>query len=362
MKLYDIVKWDPSEDTANEIVAYKHEAEDFNTHTQLIVHQSQEAIFFKDGRALDLFGAGKHTLKADNIPILKKLINLPTGGQTPFHCEVYFVNKVFQMDMKWGTSTPIQTEDPVYGILVNVGASGAFSAQISDTRKFLTKIVGTRQSYTRTELVKFLRAAIVMNVKDVLAKIMNKNRISFLQATTEIKGYSAQIKEELVPIFDEFGIDIVRFDWETLIVPDKDLQPLKDAKNRAAARAIEGYTYQQEQGFEVMRTAAGNQGAGGMMGVGMGLGMGVGMGAPMGNAFGNIAQNTMNNMMGGAQQPQQPAQGSVCPNCNANVPNGAKFCPECGTKLAVKSFCPECGAQLNGAPKFCPECGTKIGG
>lgn len=368
MKLYDILKWDPEEASVNDIICYKHEAEDFNTHTQLIVHQSQEAIFFKDGRALDLFGPGRHTLSSENIPLLKKFINLPTNGESPFHCEVYFVNKVFQMEMKWGTPSPVQTEDPIYGVVINVGASGSFAAQIADSRKFITKIVGTRANFTRTELIQFLRTVIVTNIKDKISEIVNRKKISFLQAQTEVKSLSEEVHNELIPVFADYGIDLVRFDWSTIYVPPEDLKPLKEAKNNAAKRAIEGYTYQQEKGFDVMRTAAGNQGmAGSMMGVGMGMGMGMGMGVPMGTGFGNIAQNTLGQM--NAQPAQQPAQAQPeqaatvkCPKCGASVNANAKFCPECGNKMEnVKKFCPECGKEVSPTAKFCPECGTKLG-
>ncbi|MDE6869559.1 MAG: SPFH domain-containing protein [Clostridia bacterium] len=364
MKLYDIIVWDPSSDSANDVVCYKHEAEDFNTHTQLIVHQSQEAVFFKDGRALDLFGPGKHTLKTENIPLLKKLVNIPTDGKTPFHCEVYFVNKVYQVDMKWGAPS-LQTEDPVYGIIVNVGASGTCGAQIKDSRKFLTKLVGTRGVYTRSDLTQFLRSSIIMNIKDALGRIMNKNKISFLQATTEIKSYSREVMGMLNEVFAEYGIEILKFDWETLSVPQEDLKPLKDAKNRAITRAVEGYTYQQEQNFDVMKRAASNQGmAGTMMGAGMGFGMGAGMGMPMGMSMGNIAQNTVGQMNAQPQAQQQPAGVNACPSCGSSVVAGAKFCPSCGTKVAApaKKFCIECGTEIADGMKFCPSCGHKTEG
>ena len=85
-----IIKYEGS----NDVLVWKHPEEDFNTHSNLIVHESQEAILFKNGQALDLFGPGRHILSTENIPLLRRIINIPTNGETPFHCEVYFINKV----------------------------------------------------------------------------------------------------------------------------------------------------------------------------------------------------------------------------------------------------------------------------
>ena len=372
MKLYDIIVWDPSDSDANDIVCYKHEAEDFNTKSQLIVHQSQEAVFFKDGRALDVFGPGKHELKTQNIPLLKKLINIPTDGKTPFHCEVFYVNKVFQVDIKWGTPS-MQTNDPVYDMILNVGASGTCGARIVDSAKFLTKLVGTKAIFTREDMRSFLRSSIIMEVKDALSQIMYRRKISFFEATAEVKSFSVEVMKMLNEKYKEYGIEVFKFDWETLHVPDEDLKELKDAKSRAAARKAEGYTYQQERSFDVMQTAAGNQGMAGTM---MGFGMGAGMGMPFGMGMANMAQNMMGQMppqqMGQQQyqqqmQPQQQAQpqagANACAKCGASLVAGAKFCPSCGAQVApAKRFCIGCGHEITSEMKFCPICGQKTEG
>ena len=139
MKLVDIIKYEGD----NSTFVWKHPVEDFNSMTQLIVHESPEAIFFMNGEALDLFGPGRHTLETQNIPLLGKKLNKLTDGDSPFHCEVYFINKTVQMAIKWGTDSKIRYLDPNLGIPLEIGACGELNLAVSDSRKLLIKLVGT---------------------------------------------------------------------------------------------------------------------------------------------------------------------------------------------------------------------------
>lgn len=134
------------------VFAWKYPNARLTLGTQLIVRESQEALFFKGGIACDVFQAGRHTLSAANIPLLSKLLNLPFGGQSPFIAEVWFVNKTFLLDVKWGTPTPIQLQDPKYKLFVPVRAFGQFGVQISNSKKFLIKLVGTLPRFDRETL------------------------------------------------------------------------------------------------------------------------------------------------------------------------------------------------------------------
>ncbi len=380
MKLYDIVMWDDESARSNEIVSYKHPAEDFNTHTQLIVHASQEAIFFKDGMALDLFIEGRYPLTTQNLPFLKKLINIPTDGKTPFHSEVFFVNKIFMNDLRWGTPSPILMQDPVEGVNVHVGANGLFGAHIEDARKFLVKVVGTRALFSKEELSQYLRAKIIERVTDLLGKTMTQQNIGILSVSAHFQRLSDEIKQQMIPFFEEYGIALDNFSFNTIKAPDEDLRAINEAKISARRmdmesealarkRAREGYSYQQEKGFEVLGTAAANEGMSGtMMGTGMGLGMGFGMGNMFGQGMSGIAQNAFQGMqqpygMAGQpmQQPQQPQQqGAPCPNCGVAVPAGVNFCGNCGTKVGGEIKCANCGATLAPGSKFCGNCGNKL--
>ena len=127
----------------NQTFVYKHPIEDFDSSSQLIVHESQEAIFFLNGKALDLFGPGRYTLETQNIPLLKKFITKTANNVSPFHCEIYFINKVEQMAIKWGTSSRIEFIEPTYGFPLSLGCSGNLSLKVIDSRNLLENIVGT---------------------------------------------------------------------------------------------------------------------------------------------------------------------------------------------------------------------------
>ena len=138
-QIADIIKYEGG----NDVFVWKHPCEDFNSLTQLIVHESQEAIFFMNGQALDLFGPGRYTLETENIPKIGKFLNRAAGGETPFHCEVYFINKTVQMSVKWGTDSKVRYIDPASGLPLELGASGEMNIQVCDGRKLLVKLVGT---------------------------------------------------------------------------------------------------------------------------------------------------------------------------------------------------------------------------
>jgi len=143
MAIIDVVKFEGPPD----VFAWRYPNQELGTWTQLIVHESQEAILYKGGQALDSFSAGRHTLSTANIPILSNIINLPFGGKSPFTAEVWFINKMRSLDVKWGTSAPIQLQDPKYNIIVSVRAFGQFGVQISNPRKFLGKMPSCGYDY-----------------------------------------------------------------------------------------------------------------------------------------------------------------------------------------------------------------------
>lgn len=160
---------------------WKHPCEDFNSMTQLIVHESQKAIFFMNGQALDIFGPGRYTLETQNIPLIGKVLNRATGDKTPFHCEVYFINKTEQMSIKWGTDSKVQYIEPTYGFPISIGASGEMSLRAEDSRKLLVKLVGTERDLSQQKLVGFFRAFLMTRVKTYIAQVMKTNAINILK-------------------------------------------------------------------------------------------------------------------------------------------------------------------------------------
>lgn len=187
----------------NSTFVWKHPSEDFNTSTQLIVHESQEAIFFMNGQALDLFGAGRYTLETENIPLIRKVANLPTGGQTPFHCEVYFINKTEQMAIRWGTDSKVQYLEPTYKFPISIGASGEMSLSVSDSRKLLIKLVGTEAFLGQAKLIQFFRAFLMTRVKTYIAQTMAANAINIFEADIGIVYLVVQIAVLFIFVFAE---------------------------------------------------------------------------------------------------------------------------------------------------------------
>ena len=349
----------------NNLLVWKSPYQDFNTKSQLIVHESQEAVFFKNGQAFDSFGPGRHTLTTQNIPLLNKLINLPFGGESPFHCEVYFINKVNSMDIRWGTGTHMPIQDPVHGVILPVGANGQFAVQVVDSSKLLTKMVGTIPAFTQDDLVTYFRGILMTNIKDFIANKMIREKLSFLEVHAHLKEISEAIAADLQSQFEEYGIRLVNFCVNAIIVPQDDPSyvQLRDALARKAEMGVLGYTYHEQRTFDILEGAANNEGNAGaaFMGAGMGLGMGANMGGFMSQAMGRSMEiiNPQPTPAPTAPQTQKPAAGmTFCSHCGEMVPEG-KFCCSCGQPMVKpKSFCPECGTEAVG--KFCTNCGTKI--
>jgi len=288
MAVIDRVKWDGTPD----ILAWKFPSEELSTWTQLIVNESQEAFLVRGGVYEGPFGAGRHTLSTENIPLISKLIKLPFGGKTPFTAEVWYVNRITNLDIKWGTPDPIQLEDPKYRVMLPIRAFGQYGLRISDSKKFLLKIVGTLNQFDSNTLSEYFRGVLITKIKTEISNAIVKTGLSVLEVSTELENLSNLIKNAVTNEIDSYGVAISQFNIHSINVPEDDAAviTLKNALAKRAEMSIVGYSYQQERSFDVMQTAAGNEGtAGNIMGAGMGLSMGAAIGVPIGNALSNIA-------------------------------------------------------------------------
>ena len=214
----------------NSTFIWKHPCEDFNSMTQLIVHESQEALFFMDGQALDLFGAGRHTLETQNIPKIGKFLNRTTGGDTPFHCEVYFINKTVQMSIKWGTDSKIRFIEPSMGIPFEIGACGELNLEVCDSRKLLLKLVGTMNGiawgdsgvgFTKS-IQSCFRPLISTAVKAHLTSAIKSQNINILEIDENLESLSEILRKSIVPGFEEYGLTIPQFYITSIALPDND--------------------------------------------------------------------------------------------------------------------------------------------
>ena len=329
MALAEVIKYEGD----NSTFIWKHPCEDFNTTSQLIVHESQEAILFLNGQALDLFGPGRYTLETQNIPKIGKLLNRTTGDQTPFHCEVYFINKTEQMAIRWGTDSKVQFMEPTYNFPISIGASGEMSLSVGDSRKLLIKLVGTENLFDQNHLTTYFRAILMSKVKSYLAQVIKQEKISIFEIDEHINEMSNTLFNMLKPDFEDYGLSLERFLITTIVKPDGDSsyekfkslhfrqyadiveaklrqqtavidaqtkaqQTIIESQALATKRKQEGYTYQQERGFDVAQDVANNEAVGEFTNMGVGLGT---MGA-----IGGVVAGTVSSSISGALQDVQP--------------------------------------------------------
>lgn len=225
MALSELIKYEGD----NSTFIWKYPHEDFNNMTELVVHESQEAIFFANGQAADTFGPGRYKLDAENIPILTNLINIVTGVSV-FHCEVYFINKTVQMAVKWGTDSKVRFKEPTLGVPVELGASGEMNLAVSDGRKMLIKLVGTMKGiawgdegagFTKSLQTSF-RPLISTAVKSNLSSVIKQQNIDIVEVDEHFSELSEALRQKIVPGFEEYGLTIPQFFLTNVVLPEHD--------------------------------------------------------------------------------------------------------------------------------------------
>lgn len=342
-RIFDIIEWfDPS---GREMVHRIPEegSGDFRIGSQLIVREAQAAVFYRDGKALDTLGPGRHTIATANIPLLVNLIGVAFSGETPFKAEVYFVNMREFLDQKWGTPEPVALKDTELG-MVRLRAFGTYSMQVKEPQLFVTKIVGTQGLYDTEDISNFLRSIIISDLTDLLGETQK----SLFELPSMYDELGAGTKVKAKDDFEALGLDLKAF-YVSNISPTA--ETAKAIDERAAMGAIGNMqAYLQFKAARALEEAASApEGAGGGMAqAGMGLGAGVGMGAMM--------AGMMTQAMQAGAQPTM-----LCPGCSAQIPANSKFCPKCGAKIGEAMICPNCKTDVPAGSKFCPNCGTKIG-
>lgn len=287
-RIIDVIEW--PDQGPNDIVKRVPEqgSGDIRLGSQVIVRGAQVAVFYRDGKALDMFTEGRHTLTTMNLPLLSGLIGLATNSRTPFPAEVYFVTTKEFVDMKWGTPGEITVPDAVLG-MVQLRAFGNYSMQIKDPQRFVNQIVGVQGIYTTSQVQDYLRGILVSEIASVMGATMKTKSLLDLAALQSDLG--AAIQARAADDFEAVGIALKKV-YVVSIQPGE--ETAKAIATRSAMGAV-GATYTQYQAGQAMREAAQNQGGG--AGIGVGLGAGIGIGQAMADA---IRQ--------GMQQPtQQPA-------------------------------------------------------
>ena len=407
----------------NETLVWKHPIEDFNFGSQLIVHESQEAIFFRDGQALDLFGAGRYTLQTQQLPLLEKIYKLPTDTEGTFHSEVYFVNLATQMGVKWGTDSKVRLFDPASGLHIEIGASGEFNIRVTDSRKLLLKVVGTTGGLGQEQLLGigngkgFFRSMVMTQVKSYLAQTIKENAINILEIDEHLMALSGALRERINAALDEYGLTMPEFYVSRIVTPDDDpnfrrmkeqyaeqyllvrQEGIRKAEAEAAAdrKAVEAQTaarmkiigaqgeaealkIQKQAEAEAYRMQAEAEAAEmrmkgytyqqetsrqvGLEAMKNGLGGGANAAGALGDLAGlGVSLGAMGSVIGmtkDALNPMTQDAAQMGAAVGAAVAGGWD-CPACGHKNISTNFCPDCGGKK---PEVkigwdCAQCGTK---
>ena len=286
MALIKSIYWEQGN---REDLVYKYPSNSISLGTVLTVNESQEALFFKSGILCDIFTAGRHVLSTSNLPVLNKLVNLPSGGETTFTAEVWFVNKLSKRNMFWGTGG-LRVIDPYFQIPIKISARGQYGMRIADSAIFLKKLIGTLP-FVSTELIEdHFRIDVIETIKVSISKFMKDNGININEIGVSYKELSKAAAKDLQAVYDEYGVELLNFNIENIGFDenDKGYQTVMEGIAEQAKLSKLGVSYAQQRQFDIAQTAAGNEGAGNFMGVGMGLGMG--------NAVGQMLGNTMQAM------------------------------------------------------------------
>ncbi|MBU2869483.1 SPFH domain-containing protein [Colwellia sp. E2M01] len=363
MNIIDRVKYEGPSD----VFAWRWPHDSLVWGTQVIVNQAQQAVFYKNGKALDVLEPGRHTLKTANIPLLEHIVNIPFGNETPFAAEVYFVNTAVNLAMKWGTQEPIPVLDPVYKVFVPVRAFGQFGMRINDAKKFVTELVGTVDEFDAEQVCDYFRGHLMSRIKDFIAAKIVNDGMSVLTISTQLNEMSATLKHDISEEFTRFGIEIVNFYLSSINVPqdDESVVSLKAMLAKKAEFELYGEHYNTVKTFDVAEQAASNESEGNVAGAGVGMGVGMGIGNQMMNMSADMMGTGIKSS--DAQHKtvfNQTTQDSTvsCSSCQQSLPEGAKFCSDCGGKANTEQknkFCIGCGNEIPALAKFCSNCGTK---
>ena len=316
--------------------------------SQLIVEESQQAVFFRDGKALDTFGPGRHTLATQNVPLLTTLLSIPFGGTSPFQSAVVFVSTKTFLDLKWGTKEPVVFRDRELA-MVRLRAFGKYAVRVVNAQQFVNSVVGTMGAYSTEGVENYFRDAIVARLTDVLGE----NLTTIFDLPKLYDELAMGLKARVADDFAKYGIELADL-YLGAITPPEEVQKLIDERSGMGAIG-DMNAYMKFKTARAIGDAAQQPGggAGGTVGAGLGVGMGAGIGMMLPNMMREAMQG------GGGQA---PAAGAPAPQAAPAAPAAAAAGAEGAAGAATPAFCFNCGAKLAPGSHFCPSCGTKIGG
>ncbi len=333
----EVIEW--FDDTGHEMVHRIPEqgSGEIKYGAQLTIRESQAAIFFYKGKAFDVFGPGRHTLKTGNIPILTKVMSLPWGFSSPLRAEVFFVNMKIFPNLKWGTRDPVAFRDSELG-LIRLRAFGIFNIQVIQPVLFINSLVGTQGVYTTEEIEDYLNRVIVSRFNDYLGE----NIDTIFNLPGRYDELSEGLKKILVDDLSHFGLELSSL-YINSITPPPEVQKSIDDKSRMGVFDDMNKLLQMKTAM-AMEKASETQGE-------AGAGMGMGLGFMMPAMFSGMMKDA--SVTNKSIQPET----QICPDCKSSIQKEAKFCPYCGHQQIIFKQCTNCSKNLPPNAKFCPRCG-----
>lgn len=289
----DVIKNNGSGD----LLIWKQPEEDFNTNSTLIVMPGEEAIFIKEGNIEEVFQNGTYKLSTENYPFISRLRNAFTGGISSFNCVVYFVRKADSQEILWGTQTPIQVRDKIWGIRTDARVRGAYKIRIENPAKFLEKLIGNNIFYqSNEELNKYFRNEFQGKIKSVISKFLNDLKQELIGIDAYINELSEQIEPYIDDIVQDYGLKCIKFSLAALDIDNSkydtidesqiaSISKIKLAQGDKGVMDTLGKNWGQQQAANILGDLAKNQGAGSIGTIGAGIGIGI----AAGSAFGDMA-------------------------------------------------------------------------
>jgi len=307
---------------------------------QLTVRESQAAVFFYQGRAIEAFGPGRHTLKTANIPILTKLISIPWGMTSPLRAAVYLLNMKIFTDLKWGTRDPVAFRDSELG-LIRLRAHGVFNIQVVQPILFINSLVGTRGMFTTEEIAGYLNTVIVSRFNDFMGDTLE----TLLELPSRYDEFSGGLSKRLEADLTRFGLALTHL-YINSITPPPEVQQAIDDRSRMGVFQDMDRLMKMKAAMAMEKASEG----GGEGGSAMGTSLGLMMPAMFAQYFAGAT-------------PSAPAAGTTvtaCEECGGQIPINSRFCPLCGHQQLVFQRCESCGKNLAPNAKFCSRCGMAV--